>query len=194
LKSRSRKGLTGISALIIFIAVVLASIITATLIFSASDRLTSKALDRHKKAETSLSASIDVMSVVGSDGSNGDIEDFEIMLKIAPTSEPIHFNFTAITASTSFWNQEMEYNGTGTTAVGTSHYFVEYLVESDDHIIDYLTKGDIVKIRFHTDTPLQGLRRVKMRFIPMNGFTTIIEFTTPFVIKEAKLNLYPLAI
>jgi flagellin FlaB len=190
----SDKGAMGVSTLIIFIAVVLIAASAAGVIISTSSKLQQSALKKSDEAEDAVGSSFNVMYIQATDGSDGSIEDFEILMKLQAGSSPIHFNYTLVSVSTGAWNQIMEYNGSGTSAVGTTMYWVEWVKQGPDYQLDYLNRGDLVKLRFHSGSSLGEAKKVKLRITPKNGFVNIIEFTTPMRIKETKLNLYPLAI
>jgi len=190
----SNKGAMGISGLIIFLAIVLVAAVATAVIIGAGSALQQEAIFKADLVEDSVGAAFSIMHVMGTDGSDGDIEDFIILAKLQPGSDPIHFNYTILHATTSIWAQEMEYNSSGTSAVGSIQYWIEWLKTGPDYQIDYLNRGDIVKIRFHADTSINSGKQIKLKITPKNGFISIIEFTTPMSIRETKVNLYPLAI
>jgi archaellin len=194
LKIRGNAGSMGISTLIILIAVILTAVLATVVLFGSSSRLQTRALDRGKKAKESLGSSFNVMNVMGSDGSDGSIEDFMILMKLQAGSEPISLNYTIISASSSTWHQTMEYNGSGTSAVGTTMYWVEWITQGPAYEPHYLNRGDIVKVRFHAGTSVVESKKVRVKIIPKTGVVSIVEFSTPSVMKEEKVNLYPLAI
>jgi hypothetical protein len=51
-----------------------------------------------------------------------------------------------------------------------------------------------VKLRFHAGTPLGEAKKLSIKIAPRVGVVSVVEFSTPTVIRETKVNLYPMAI
>ncbi len=189
-----KKGLVGISALIILVAIILIAALAAGLLMIKGSDLRVVALKKKMDVERALESSIEIISIVGSDGSDGDIEAFEIIMKMTSGEDPVSFNDTILIASTTAWSQDMLYNGSGTTSSGTSVFFVEYLRQGVNYREHGINWDDLVKIRFSAESSLPESKKMKIKFIIKNGQPAIAECTTPARVKDTKVNLYPLAI
>ena len=190
-KSAKSKGLMGISTLIIFIAIILVAAAAATVIILTTGHLRTESIKTQSKAKKGVSQTASIIDVTVTDGSDGDIEDFEVIIRLGPGSDSIDLNDSLLVVTTPSWSQEMEYNGSGTTAVGSISFWVEYVVQGPNYALGYVTRGDLVRLRFHADSAVLASKKLKFKFIPKIGPITEINTVTPNIIKDVKLTLYP---
>ncbi len=195
----SQKGISGIGALIIFIAIVLIAATTAAIVLFTAGRLQQRALD----TET-VRGSISVESVMGTDGSIGnDIEHFEILMRLGPGSDPIRLNRTLITFDTPTTTQNLYYNWTAgdTTnlAAGTSDYTVEWVKRDSDYEVGILRYGEYIRIRFnHHDTGPSATsggvpenKKVRILIMPHYSYEAKVFLIIPSPITERREPLWP---
>lgn len=202
MKMRS-KGMMGIGTLIIFIAVILVAAVAAAVLISTSGSLQQRGLSTGQQAEEGVSTGAEAISVMATDGSSGhDIEDFELLLRIQAGSEPMNLNNTVILLDTSTSSQSLTYNGTMSSDTGTAgtttDYRVYYVKTGPDYEAGYLSRGDVIKAKFSCNDCTTGdtggvgeNKKVRIKVIPRVGQATIIEFTTPDVITENRVTLWP---
>ncbi|MBU0763085.1 MAG: hypothetical protein KKD39_08675, partial [Candidatus Altiarchaeota archaeon] len=159
------------------------------------------------QAEEGVSTGAEVVSVMASDGNSGhDLERFEVVMRIQAGSESMNFNNTVILLDTATTSQNLIYNGTLTsdreqdTGVTTGDYRVYYIKAGPDYEAGYLARGDVVKAKFRcldcssatADTGGIGEnQRIRLKIVPRVGQAAIVEFTTPDVITDQRVTLWP---
>ena len=60
-----------------------------------------------------------------------------------------------------------------------------------DYEDGYLSRGDVIKVTFRSDGNVSENRRVKLKVIPRVGQATLVEFTTPDVMTDKRISLWP---
>lgn len=202
MKKLNNKGLMGIGTLIIFIAVILVAAVAASVLISTSGSLQQRSLTTGSQAEEGVSTGAEAVSVMGTDGSaNHDLEHFEVLLRLQAGSEPMNLNNTVVLVDTATTSQSLDYGGAvsdGTEASSTYQYRVTYVKQGPDYEGDYLSRGDVLKLKFRCSDCTSGdtggigeNKKVRIKIIPRVGTTSIIEFTTPDVITEQRITLWP---
>jgi archaeal flagellin FlaB len=200
----SRKGMMGVGALIIFIAMVLVAAVAAAVLVSTSSTLQQRSFLTGSQAEQGVSTGVEAISVMATDGSVGsDLENFEVVVRLAPGSGQINLNSTVILFDTAANGMSLDYNGTADSsdsggAIDTSHYNTFYVKKGPDYQDGYVSRGDIVKMKFKcydcTSGESGGIeenQKVRLKVVPQAGSSTIIEFTTPDVITDKRVSLWP---
>lgn len=196
------RGLMGIGTLIIFIAVILVAAVAAAVLISTSGSLQQRSLTTGSQAEEGVSTGAEAVSVMATDGSTGhDLEDFEVLLRLQAGSEPLNLNNTVVLVDTATTSQSLDYGGNVSDSVdasGTSAYVVTYIKEGPDFETDYLSRGDVIKLKFKcsdcSGADAGGIgenKKVRIKIIPRVGTTSIIEFTTPDVVTDQRITLWP---
>ena len=202
---RSKRGLVGMSALIILIAIILISAATAALILNHVHKVSSRSVSTKNEVERHVINGIEIVQVEGEDGSVGrDIEHFEMVVRLQAGSDTIGLiNNTLLVFETPETFQSLSYNSTqGNTAnnaAGTSDYTVEWVKTASDYETGYLKRGDLIKIRwnYHANGPTDtegGVPEdtlVKIKIVPQLGSHTVVQFRTPGHITEKRVALYP---
>ena len=198
------RGMMGIGTLIIFIAVILVAAVAAAVLISTSSSLQQRALMTGSQAEDGVSTGAEMVSVMAQDGSLGhDVESFEVMMRLNPGSEAMNLNTTVLLFDTSDNSLSMSFNSTidsddTFTAADTKYYLVTYVKVGSDYEPGYLNRGDIIKVKFKcydcTGGDTGGIgenKRVRIKMIPRVGLTSLVEITTPDVITEQRVSLWP---
>lgn len=186
------KGMMGIGTLIIFIAVILVAAVAAAVLVSTAGSLQQRSLTTGSQTEEGVSTGVEAVSVMGTDASTGHSIDYlEMILRPQAGSDAINLNTTVLMVDTSTTSQSLDYGGTGTSASGTSSYIVEYIKSGSEQENGYLSRGDVLKVYWQTSTSLAENNKVRIKIIPRVGSTTIVEFTTPDVMTEARISLWP---
>ncbi len=197
----------GIGTLIIFIAVILVAAVAAAVLISTSGSLQQRGLATGTQAEEAVSTGAEVISVMAADGSSGhDLERFEVVMRVQSGSEPMNLNNTVMLVDTSTTSQNLVYNGTlttdteGDTSVSTADYRVFYVKQGPDYEAGYLSRGDVIKAKFRCQTCSSSTgddggigenKRIRIKLVPRIGQASIVEFTTPDVITDQRITLWP---
>jgi flagellin FlaB len=198
------KGLMGIGTLIIFIAIILVAAVAAAVLISTSGSLQQKSLATGSQAEEGVATGAEGITVQATDGSSGhDIEHFEVLLRLHAGSETMNLNNTVILIDTATTTQSLNYNDsagdTTGNAAGTIDYVVEWVKKGPDYEVGYLSRGDVVKVKFNCydcassgDTGGIGEnKKVRIKIVPRVGTVTMVDFTTPDVITEQRVTVWP---
>jgi len=197
MKKTPNKGMMGIGTLIIFIAVILVAAVAAAVLISTSGSLQQKALVTGGQAEEGVSTGAEAVSVMATDASaDHTVEAFEILLRLQAGSEPMNLNNTVLIVDTATTSQSLSYNSTVDdddtfTATSTKLYVVNWVKEGPDYEPGYLSRGDVIKLKFASDGSISENRKVRIKVVPRVGQATIIEFTTPDVMTDMRVSLWP---
>lgn len=192
----------GVGILIIFIALVLVAAVAATVMIFTAGNLQNRGLGTGKDAEKGVTSSIEVVSLMGSNGAIGkDLEHFEIFVRLAPGSDPIKLNTTLIIIDTEAVTQVIDFNATSNQfPTGTTTYNIEYLKRGPDWLGGFLHRGDTAKIRFNyyeiadptaTTGGVSENKQMRIKIIPIRGTAALVEFKTPDRIVVERFTLWP---
>jgi archaeal flagellin FlaB len=184
------KGMMGIGTLIIFIAVILVAAVAAAVLISTAGSLQQRALVTGGQTEEGVSTGAEAVAVTATDASDDHhVEDFEVLLRLQAGSESLNLNNTVLLVDTSQDSYDMDYSAS--TSGSTSQYGVEWVKEGPDHEMGYLSRGDVIKLSFTLENAVAENQRVRLRIIPRVGQPTVVEFTTPDVMTEKRIALWP---
>jgi archaeal flagellin FlaB len=190
-KNAKNKGMMGVGTLIIFIAVILVAAVAAAVLISTAGSLQQRSLVTGGQAEEGVSTGAEAVSVMGTDASTDHIlESFELLLRLQAGSEAMNLNNTVVVMDTSTSSQNMDYSGAD-TAADTVHFGVSYVKRGPDYEVGYLSRGDVIKVAFDASTTVAENQKVRLKVIPRVGQATIVEFTTPDVMTDARITLWP---
>jgi flagellin-like protein len=182
------KGLTGIGMLIIFIAVIVVSAVAAAVLIGAGGSLEQRSLATMKGTEQEVAGGLNVYSIIGSDGSDdGRVENLEMLVRLRPGSDPVNLNTTVITIDgrTAFLN--LWYS----TAAGSGSYTVYYLQRSGTPLDGYINLGYSAVINISLSAAIGQDEKLVLQIIPAQGNVRRIGFTTPSVMIDRRVFLFP---
>jgi archaeal flagellin FlaB len=186
------KGETGIGTLIVFIAMILVAAIAASVLLGTAGSLQQKALTTGKQTQQEVSSGIQVVTLTGTNGSDGSVEKFEMLIKLTAGSDALALNDTLVTFDTKSTTQNIKYDGLyGVGTAGTDKFSAEYLKNGTDHLDNYLTTGDIVKVRFNSTNSVFQSSAIKLRVVPKHGVIVPVDIVTPDVVNTERVILYP---
>jgi flagellin FlaB len=196
---KSVKGMMGIGALIIFIAVILIAAVAASVLITTGGSLQQKALITGAQTEESIASGIEAMTVVASDASASDstphrVGDFKIMVRLQSGSQGLNLNNTILTVDTETASHSLIYNttiGSDSTAPTTQAYVLYYIQNGTNHENGYLNRGDVAKITFKVYPEIAENELVRLKMIPRVGTYTQIEFYTPDSMTQQSVSLWP---
>ena len=185
-----KKGQMGIGTLIIFISIILVAAIAAAVLLGTASNLQQRALTTGKQTEREVTAALNVVTIAATDGSDGDVESFEILVKLAAGSDPIALDNLIITLDTKNTTQHLEYT-TNSSLVGTTYFGVEYIKSGPEHKDGYISRGDIAKITFNSSRSIEESEVIRIRMVPKHGVVMPIDIVTPDVMTTQRVILYP---
>ncbi|MFH1055724.1 MAG: archaellin/type IV pilin N-terminal domain-containing protein [Candidatus Altiarchaeota archaeon] len=195
MRKTASKGMMGIGTLIIFIAVILVAAVAASVLISTAGSLQQKALVTGGQTEEGVATGVEAVSVTATDGTTThDVEQFEFIVRLQAGSESLNLNNTVLMVDTSALTWSMDYSGSATewdVSSTTGRFGVEYVKRGSDYEEGYLSRGDVIKLHFNTSAGVSENEKVRLKIIPRVGQATIVEFTTPDVMNDNRVNLWP---
>jgi archaeal flagellin FlaB len=189
MSNTKNKGMMGIGTLIIFIAVILVAAVAAAVLITTAGNLQQKALVTGGQAEQGVATGAEAISVMGTNGTDHNIEILEMLIRLQSGSESMKLNYTALVLDTADTSQNLEYSQSMSST--TAAYGVEYVKHGENFQDGYLSRGDVVKIYANLTSSIGENQKVRMRVIPRSGSPTIVEFTTPDVMTDQRVTLWP---
>ena len=196
---KKEKGMMGIGALIIFIAIILIAAVAASVLITTGGSLQQKALITGTQTEEAIASGVEAMTVVASDASsNGPsphrVGDFKVMVRLQSGSQGLNMNNTILTVDTETATNSLTYNrtlGNESTSSSTSTFLIYYVQRGTNHEDGYLNRGDVAKIIFKVVPEISENQLVRLKLIPRVGSYTQIEFYTPDSMTQESVALWP---
>jgi archaeal flagellin FlaB len=191
-----KKAEMGMGTLIIFIAMILVAAVAASVLITTTGSLQNKALDTGRSTTQEVGTSIQVIELYGEDGSDTNLEDFYMTLKLSAGSDPIRFADLLLTLGTSNQTEDYEYQSSidcadVDTFNVTTGFGVSYSITGSSNRTGYLTRGDVAKICFEAPYSIGESSRIEVSIIPKVGSPRIIATTTPDLILRTRETLFP---
>jgi archaellin len=189
-----KRGLLGIEMLILFIAVIVVSAVSAAVLIGATGSLEQRSVATVKGTEAEVASGITIYSIVGSDGSvDGTINNLEMLIRIKPGSDPINLNTTLLTIDTRTQFQNLVYDATGLgSATQSGTYAVYYLRRGGSASLPgYVAVGDSAVINVTLENHIGHDERVIIQLLPAQGNVKRLGFTTPSVMIDKRVFLFP---
>lgn len=192
---RTKKAEAGIGTLILFIAMILVAAVAAGVLIQTANSLQGKALATGSQAKDQVTTGVQFLNIYGEDASaDNDLEDYYIEAKLIPGSDLIklddavlEFTLNNDSASLNFGN----ITDCGTAVLNSTHYNVEYLLNGTNHLDNYLVSGDVMLVCFSGVRDVAEDESINFIFIPRTGVLTKAEVTTPSVMTENTVYLFP---
>ncbi|MBD3387549.1 MAG: hypothetical protein GF416_00855 [Candidatus Altiarchaeales archaeon] len=187
------RGLMGLGALIILIAILLAASVAALVLISTNQSLVRRHEQTQKEKTQSIQHPIIVEMVKGWDGNaDGDIDRLGVVVRLHWGDDPINFNRTVVMVDSNAINCTSIYYGS--LSASTCEYTLNYLRQGSDWEQDYLHPGDMVEMRFSGSNLLGGVEDMdsKFTFMPSHGMPTRLRVEIPRRIYPANMELWPL--
>ena len=108
----NKKAEMGVGTLIVFIAMLLVAAVAAGVLIQTAGSLQEKSLSTGKQTRTQISTNARVIEVSASDGRNGNLTEFQEIVKLAPGSDPIKLDQIIFTFNTPDRTSTLKYRGT----------------------------------------------------------------------------------
>jgi len=109
--SKTKKGEMGVGTLIIFIAMLLVAAIAAGVLIQTAGSLQEQSLATGQQARSQISTNARVIEVSGIDGRNGNLTDFQQIVKLSPGSDAIKISQIIFTFNTKDMTSTLKYRG-----------------------------------------------------------------------------------
>ncbi len=101
----------GVGTLIVFIAMLLVAAVAAGVLIQTVGSLQEKSLSTGQQARSQISTNTRVIEVSASDGRNGNLTDFQQIIKLSPGSDPIKLDQVIFTVNTKDKTSTLKYRG-----------------------------------------------------------------------------------
>ncbi len=191
-----RKGEMGVGTLIIFISLLLVAAVAAGVLIQTAGSLQQRALSTGSQATSQISTNAVVLEVSAVDGTNQNIENFSMIMKLAPGSDSIKLGDSTLTLNTVNTTTTYIYdNASSTPSVNATDqngtFVVTYLQQGANHQNGVMVRGDVVEMQFLAPSSIGEGAYVRLNFIPKIGTSTRVIFDTPDVISTERVYLYP---
>ena len=186
----NRKAEMGVGTLIIFISLLLVAAVAAGVLIQTAGSLQQQALSTGSQATGQISTNALALEVSAEDGTDGELDNFTMVMRLAPGSEPIQLGQVTLSLATSNTSQSFQYDQTATS--GTTDLFaVEYMQEGENHQDGVLVRGDVIEVNFLSERLIGQSETVRVNFIPQIGTSTLVRFSVPDVVSTQRVYLYP---
>jgi archaeal flagellin FlaB len=186
---KEKKGEMGVGVLIVFIAMLLVAAIAAGVLITTITSLQQKALSTGAETKGEISTHVSFVEVTGTDGSNGDIENFSAILKLSSGSDAIALADTLLALGLS--NVTNNYRYSATLNPSGSLFNATYEVQGSSYQQGFISRGDIVSIVLIPSRVVQEDELVRVTVIPKIGTQSVVEFRSPTVISRQLLTVFP---
>jgi len=108
----NKKAEMGVGTLIVFIAMLLVAAVAAGVLIQTAGSLQEKSLSTGQQARSQISTNARVIEVSATDGRNGNLTDFQEIIKLSPGSDPIKLSQIIFTFNTKDHTSTLKYKGT----------------------------------------------------------------------------------
>lgn len=197
----NKKAQSGIGTLIIFLAMIVVAAITANVLVQTATSLQNQALTTGKQAQQTISTYAKAIAITATNGTDNNIEDFRVELKLAPGSSGIDLSKALVSFETKDGSTNFKYSSnacenhsvTGYSTDPTNHngtFTIKYLVDGSSKKDGYLQRGDIIEICFASESSIGEDQDVTFRFAPDIGLSTVISFVTDSVLINYQERVY----
>ena len=189
---KTKKAETGMSTLIIFIAMILVAAVAAAVLITTTGALQNKALDTGRQTTQEVGTSLQIIEIFAENGNDSQLDNFTTTLKIGAGSDPLRFEDLLVTLSLSNMSRDYEYDNDSTCAeINPSTYAIEYAIEGPENREGYLTRGDVTRVCFSAPRSVGESENIRLTFIPRVGTPVLIATTTPDLILRTREILHP---
>jgi archaellin len=193
MRTRMRRGLTGLDALIVFIALMIVAFVVAAALINTSGSLVNRDRTIAKEKQRGIQAPIIVEQVNGRDN-DGDrrLDSIHFTLRLRAGDEPVKLNETiilvnskVITCTSLTYMPSPEENCT---------FFISYGKRGPNYDDNLLNLGDMAEIAYNGSNIAKGVEDTQshFNFIPSHGLATEIKVTIPERILQRNMGLWPL--
>lgn len=172
---------------------ILVAAIAASVFIQTATSLQNKALLAGSRTREQISTGFSALLMYGTDGSNGNIEELRLKLKLTPGSEPVKFNETLVEVSTKNSSYDLSYNTSACSDANTNtiNYMVEYLITSTNHQDGSILNGEVAMLCFETPHSMERDEELAVRVIPKYAQSLVIETAVPEMVYTTRVFIFP---
>ncbi len=109
--NNQKRAEMGVGTLIVFIAMLLVAAVAAGVLIQTASALQEKSLSTGQQARAQIATNARVIEVSGTDGRNGNLTDFQQIMKLSPGSYPIKLDQIIFTFNTKDFTSTLKYKG-----------------------------------------------------------------------------------
>ena len=189
-----RRAEMGVGTLIIFIALLLVAAVAAGVLIQTAGSLQQRALATGTQATGQISTNAQTIEVSAVDGTTT-MENFSVIMKLAPGSNPIELGSVIYSLGTSNTTTTYIYNGNESYTVSAVNqngtFGITYLQTGTNAQAGVLVRGDVIRLDVRSPRAIGSGEDLRLNFIPKTGTSTLTQFTVPDVISTQRVYLYP---
>ena len=141
-----------------------------------------------------ISTNAQVIEVSAVDGTTT-MENFSIIMKLAPGSNAIELDSVTLSLGTSDTTTTYIYSGGASYAVNATNmngtFGITYLQSGTNAQAGVLVRGDVIRLDVQALRAIVSGEDLRLNFIPKTGTATLTTFTIPDVISTQRVYLYP---
>ncbi len=194
-----KKAEAGIGSLILFIALVLVAAAAAAVFLTTSSSLQGRAISAASGAQKQVTSRVQIVEVWGENATqnNGYIGDLYFKVKLAPGSDAIVLNNSVVGISIDAARQTYKFNqSSGCSSANLTNSSLggnKFLITPRINYAraGYLQDGDLIDVCVRLPQNITGDSRLTVQFITPSGIPTSLALTTPSVMSDNKIPLYP---
>ncbi|MBD3388040.1 MAG: hypothetical protein GF416_03240 [Candidatus Altiarchaeales archaeon] len=198
MKSWSNRGIMGLGALIVFIAVLLIVGVTGIILLTSGGSLQQKSQLKAMEGKKGVSSGLEVVSIIGTnahptDSTPHQLENLHMMVRLLPGTISLNLNTTLIYIEGRDFQQTTVFNSSCSSECSSSSthsYMVYYLKEGTHYEAGYVNLGDVAKLSIRTN-PIREDEDIKIHIIPPHGPQTVIKFQTPLTMVDRRITVWP---
>ncbi len=195
----NQKAEAGIGSLILFIALVLVAAAAAAVFITTTSNLQGKAISSASGVQKQVADGVMMLEMWGENATqdNGYIGDIYFKIKLQPGSDAIVLNNSIVGVSIDAGHQTYKFNQssgcsyanlTASAAVGNKFLITPRINYARG---GYLQDGDIIDVCVRLPQNISGDSHLSVQFFPPFGAATTLSITTPSVMSDNKIPLYP---
>ena len=145
-----------------------------------------------QQSKAQVSTHLEVVSVTGLNGSDTNIENLSIVVKLSPGSESMEFDEIIVNIDTMSRFETLMYESNHSD-YDSNEYIVTYLENGTSHLDGYLVRGDValIDLQLPAGETLEEDEDVRIDFIPKVGVQTSMEITMPDIMTTYRVHLFP---
>lgn len=181
----------GVGTLIIFIALLLVAAVAAGVLIQTAGSLQQRALSTGNQATGQISTNAVALEVSAVDGQDGLVDNFSLIMKLAPGSDPIKLEDVTFTVATKNTSQTLTYIGSVDTPGTQSNFGITYLQTGENNQNGTIVRGDVIELSFVSSRSIAESEDMRLNFIPKIGTPTLVRFSAPDVVSTERVYLYP---
>ncbi|MBD3260728.1 MAG: hypothetical protein GF334_03490 [Candidatus Altiarchaeales archaeon] len=185
---KCNKGLTGFSALIVLVALMLAAITAAAAVFMTTGELNTAVQGKNRPDDVQFEQAIVVEQVMARDtDSDKKLDEIDFIIRYGRGNNRIYFNDTIIYAQSSVTDcPEFEFGA----SAGNCNYSLTYFQRGTKWRDYTLSEGDIARLRVTNVTSVED-RNAIFKFVPETGMIAHIQIDFPKRIMGSNYQVWP---